>query len=499
MSISSSRASVEHATVLKPPSLLSDVEAAANDGGSEQADALFERQTMRRVDLRLLPVLGTLYALALIDRSNMGVARLAGMGKALELSVGARYSIVSCIYFIPYILLELPSNMCLRAIGARNLLTGTVIAWGAVQVGMGFVPSWGYLALCRALLGVFEAGFFPALIFIVTTWYKRHEVQKKLAGLYMTSILAGGFSAILAYALSLLDGKGGLGGWSWIFIIEGMVTVIFGIASRLYIPDFPDRNDFLTDEQTALVLQRVEEDRGDSLPDSLKGKVLLHLSDWKVWVYAVMYLCITVPAYAVGYFVTLILSGMGWNLEMSLLLSAPPYIFAAVSIFFFAWLSDKYHMRALFLTIQMVMTIIGLVLTAYTSLPGWRYTGESDDEFVLMSYIYSFTTGIFLANAGSAGCIPGILAYASNNIVSHSKRAVTTAITVSFGGIGGIIATTIYRQQDYPRYIPGIIATISLQVLALILLGIMTVHFWYENKKVRSGGDSQVGVFFYTL
>lgn len=481
MSISSSRASAEHATMLKPPSLSSDVEVAANNGGSEQVDALFERQTMRRVDLRLLPILGALYALALIDRSNMGVARIAGMGKALELSVGARYSIVSCIYFIPYILLELPSNMCLRALGARNLLTGTVIAWGAVQVGMGFVPSWGYLALCRALLGVFEAGFFPALVFIVTTWYKRHEVQKKLAGLYMTSILAGGFSAILAYALSLLDGKGGLGGWSWIFIIEGMVTVIFGIASRLYIPDFPDRNDFLTAEQTALVLQRIEEDRGDSLPDSLKGKVLLHLSDWKVWVYAVMYLCITVPAYAVGYFVTLILSGMGWNLEMSLLLSAPPYIFAAVSIFFFAWLSDKYHMRALFLTIQMLMTIIGLVLTAYTSLPGWRYTG------------------IFLANAGSAGCIPGILAYASNNIVSHSKRAVTTAITVSFGGIGGIIATTIYRQQDFPRYIPGIIATISLQVLALILLGIMTVHFWYENKKVKLGGDSQVGVFLYTL
>ncbi|KAK0494759.1 major facilitator superfamily domain-containing protein [Armillaria luteobubalina] len=499
MSISSSRASAEHATILKPPSLSSDVEVAANNGGSEQADASFERQTMRRVDLRLLPVLGTLYALALIDRSNMGVARLAGMGKALELNVGARYSIVSCIYFIPYILLELPSNMCLRAIGARNLLTGTVIAWGAVQIGMGFVPSWGYLALCRTLLGAFEAGFFPALVFIVTTWYKRHEVQKKLAGLYMTSILAGGFSAILAYALSLLDGKGGLGGWSWIFIIEGMVTVIFGIASRLYIPDFPDRNDFLTAEQTALVLQRVEEDRGDSLPDSLKGKVLLHLSDWKVWVYAVMYLCITVPAYAVGYFVTLILSGMGWNLEMSLLLSAPPYIFAAVSIFFFAWLSDKYHMRALFLTIQMLMTIIGLVLTAYTSLPGWRYTGESDDQLVLVSCIYSSTTGIFLANAGSAGCIPGILAYASNNIVSHSKRAVTTAITVSFGGIGGIIATTIYRQQDFPRYIPGIIATISLQVLALVLLGIMTVHFWYENKKMKLGGDSQVGGFLYTL
>ncbi len=145
---------------------------------------------------------------------------------------------------------------------------------------------------------------------------------------------------------------------------------------------------------------------------------------------------------------------MGWNVEMSLLLvssgwldssicimglssarnekSAPPYIFAvsnwagfklsvlsfhlqAVSVFFFAWLSDKYHMRALFPHRTNADDHNRIVLTAYTSIPGWRYTGESDDEFVLVScicffYLY-FTTGIFLANAGSAGCIPGILAY----------------------------------------------------------------------------------------
>lgn len=162
-------------------------------------------------------------------------------------------------------------------------------------------------------------------MFIVTIWYKCHEVQKKLAELYMTSILAGGFSAILAYALSLLEGKGGLGGWS----------------------------------------------------------------DWKIWVYgALMYMCAAVPAYVAGFFVTLILSGMGWNLQMSLLLSASPYISAAVSILIFAWLSDRYHMRALFLAIQTLMTIIGLVLTAHINLPGWRYTGGSDDLHPFLFHLF---------------------------------------------------------------------------------------------------------------
>lgn len=151
MSVLSSRGSTSaEDTTVTLSSLSSDVEVAG--GSSKQVDASFERKTVRRVDMRLLPLLGALYALALIDRTNMGVARLSSMSADLGLDVGGRYSVVSCIYFVPYTLLELPSNVCLRAIGARNLLSG------AVQLGMGFVPTWGYLALCRTLLGVLEIG-----------------------------------------------------------------------------------------------------------------------------------------------------------------------------------------------------------------------------------------------------------------------------------------------------------------------------------------------------
>ncbi|KAF8918208.1 major facilitator superfamily domain-containing protein, partial [Mucidula mucida] len=436
----------------------------------------------RRVDLRLLPLLGLLYALALIDRTNLGIARVTGLDHDLKLSVGARYSIVSCIYFVP----ELPSNVALRKVGARNLLTFCVIAWGAVQLGMGFAPTWGVLAFCRVLLGAFEAGFFPALVFIITTWYKRHEVQTRLATMYMTSILAGGFSAIFAYALSLLAGKSGLNGWSWIFIIEGALTILFGIIAWGYLPDFPDRNDFLSAEQTALVLRRVEQDRGDALPDTLtREKLVMHLMDWKLWSYAIMYMCATIPAYAIGFFITSIIASMGWGIEMVLLLCAPPYIFAALSVLLFAWLSDKYQTRAAFLAVQTLMTIVGLALTGYVKAPGWRYAG------------------IFLANAGSAGDIPGLLAYSSNNILSHSKRAVTTAVVVSFGGIGGVVATTIFRQQDAPRYLPGIVASICCQVVLLVLLGITSLHLWRQNAKIlKQCPAASTGVhpgFLYTL
>ncbi|KAJ3565563.1 hypothetical protein NP233_g7554 [Leucocoprinus birnbaumii] len=233
--------------------------------------------------------------------TNLGIARAAGMDHDLGLSIGSRYSIVSFVYFIPYTILQFPSNIILRKLGVSNWLTFCVVSWGAVQLAMGFVSSWEYLALCRVLLGAFEAGFFPALVFVITTWYTRHEVQKRLGAFYLVSILTGGFSPIFAYLLTLLGGKQGIPAWAWIFIIEGAITIFFGLVSWFFIPDFPDRNGFLTKEETKLVLERVERDRGDSVPDELTcSKIAVHLRDWKMWAFGLMYFCATVPAYAIG-------------------------------------------------------------------------------------------------------------------------------------------------------------------------------------------------------
>jgi len=188
------------------------------------------------------------------------------------------------------------------------------------------------------------------------------------------------------------------------------------------------------------------------------------------------------PAYSVSIFITLILRGMGWSVTASLLLSAPPYVFAAASIMFFAWVSDRYRQRAAVIAVQACITLVGLLLTGFVRSAAWRYTG------------------IFLTNAGSGGCIPGILAYSSNNIVSHTKRAVSTAIIIAFGGIGGVIASVVYRQVDFPTYIPGIYATIACQILMLFILAITTAYYRTQNERrtVNKPLEGQVG-FVYTL
>ncbi|KAF5373816.1 hypothetical protein D9758_000970 [Tetrapyrgos nigripes] len=471
-----------------------------------QYDPEFERKTIRQIDRRMLPLLGPLlgllysvaladrdaftlgllYSVALADRSNLSIARTAGMEEDLQIEIGNRYSVVSCLYFVPYILLQLPSNAVLRYFGVRYCMTVYVIGWGIAQLGMAFVKTWEQLLVCRVLLGAFEAGFFPAMTFVITTWYKRHEMQTRLAFFYLSAILIAGFAPILSYVISLLKGKGGLNGWNWIFLIEGLLTIILGIIAYFYIVDFPDRNTFLTPEQTKFVLTRVQQDRGDALADTITAqKVFKHLGDWLIWAYSVMFMAGAMVSYAIAFFNTTILRSMGYSVAASILLTTPPFLASVISAFILSRLSDRMKHRAGFIAFQAMITIAGLACMAYAKQNGVRYFG------------------IFLAYMGASGVIPGSLAYAANNVVSHSKRSVSTALIVIWGGIGGILGTTVFRQQDAPRYINGIWATIGAQLLVLVLLMCTTITLRMRNKRSREGKmkeplEGQPG-FYYTL
>ncbi|CAI6337172.1 unnamed protein product [Periconia digitata] len=459
----------------------------------EAYDAVEEKKLMRKVDWRLLPILGAMYSIALIDRTNISNARVAGMGADLALQVGDRYTIVLVLFFPTYALLELPSNMVLRKLGAARWLSFIGLSWGAVMIGQGFTKHWIALAICRVLLGAFEAGFFPGCVYLITCWYKRFEVQKRLGGFYLVSVGIGGIANILAYGLMQMEGVGNLRGWRWIFIIEGILTCLLAIASYFIILDFPDKAEkigFLTHSEAACVLQRIEDDRGDSVSDPLTwAKFVHHLRDLKLWAFATLFMSTTMPAYAFSYFLPVILVGMGYSAGAANALSAPPNLVAMITALGFAWVGDKYRVRSPVIAVQCILAIIGLMLVAYSTNNGVRYFGS------------------FLGVCGCQGNIPAILAYQSNNIVGQSKRSVGSALQIGFGAIGGMIASTVFRQRDAPRYVTGLWVTAGLQIYILTIVGVMTVLFMKKNKQVdaqvANGGpeepiEGQVG-FRYTL
>ncbi|KAK4046707.1 hypothetical protein OIV83_005910 [Microbotryomycetes sp. JL201] len=445
-------------------------EEASLDAVESQFDPAEERKIVSKIDRRLLVILGALYAISLIDRNNISIARVVGMAKDLQLTVGMRYSIITAIFFPTYILFELPSNIVLRKAGCRNWLSFIAVAWGAVMLGMGFVNNWHQLAACRVILGLLEAGFFPGCVFLISTWYTRFETQRRLALFYLFSMFLAGFSNIIGYGFSRLGGAHGIAAWRWVFILFGAITMGLGLIAYFLIVDFPDKNNFLTPEETKFVIDRINIDRGDAEPDALTpSKFFKHCGDFKLWVFGLCFCFTTMPAYAFSYFLPVILAGGGYSVVMSLCLSAPPYAFAAIYTYISALVADKYHMRAPVIIANCLVCTIGLFIMGFTKQLGVRYFGS------------------FLAIAGCQANVPAVLAYQANNILRHSKRAVSSAIVIGMGGVGGIFASFVYRQKDFPKYLPGIGATVGCQGAIILMCIGMSFYFRAKNKKADQG------------
>ncbi|KAH6889799.1 major facilitator superfamily domain-containing protein [Thelonectria olida] len=469
---------VDHLSHVEDPKL--DQEAPTPLSVDEQ------RRTIRRIDMRLLPILGIMYSISLIDRTNLGLALVAGMQEDLGLAIGNRYTVIVMVFFVAYVTFEIPSNLILPKVGPANWLSFLGLGFGSVLIGMGFTHSWGTMALCRALLGVLEAGFLPGCTYLITCWYTRFEVGKRLSGFWILSVLTSGFAAIFAYALSLLKGKGGLNGWRWIFIIEGAITAVVCIIGRFIIVDFPTQaNKFLSPPEKAFVINRINADRGDAEEDDITAaKILRHLKDWRLYCWAFNMMASTLPGYAYSYFLPIILrDGMGYSSTQAQLLSAPPYVLAAIMTYVSGWLGDRYKLRGPIIAVHQALTAVGMLITAYGKANGARYFGA------------------FLGIGFLQFCVPGVLTFQANNITSHSKRAVASATCLIGSGIGGIIAGTAYMSAESPHYTTGIWTTFSISMVSIAIIIATDLYLWRKNKAAVAGRGVNEGIdgWMYTL
>lgn len=201
--------------------------------------------------------------------------------------------------------------------------------------------------------------------------------------------------------------------------------------------------------------------------------VAIIATNWLTLFSAMMYMCSTAPSYAFPYFMPYLLQSMGYDAKTIQLLSAPPYVSAVTIAFGFAWASDRTRLRGPFIVAGSVLIVIGLSMTAYHPNNSIRYLG------------------IFIGLAGAQANVPTILTYQANNIRTNSKRSVGSALQIGFGAIGGIYASTVFREKDFPKYVNGLWATIATQFLLLILVGVMSLYFKKKNRQHAEGKLSE--------
>ncbi|KAJ5834213.1 Major facilitator superfamily domain general substrate transporter [Penicillium robsamsonii] len=448
-----------------------------------------KKKILRRIDLRLVTMTGLAYCISLMDRTNLSMAAVAGLKEELRLDIGERYSITVLMFFVPYIIFQPPMTIIIRKLGPTYFLSSIIVCWAGIMIGMGFVQDWGALVGARVLLGVLEAGYFPGCVYLLSCWYTRYDVQKRFSIFYLIGCVASALAGILAFGLMQLNGKEGLSGWRWIFILEGVLTGIVGILCFFFLVDFPDRAHkswrFLNERECAFIVRRINKDRNDGDLEAFSlSKFLKPALDLKIWAFGMIFFSITTVTYAISYFLPIILRlGMGYGVGESQCLVAPPYGFAGIVMYATAWVGDKYRIRAPIIIFNALLAIIGLPMMGFAKSDAVRYLG------------------VFFTVAGANANIPSCMAYQANNVRGQWTRAFSSATLVGLGGLGGIVSSLVFREEDAPGYEPGMYAAIACNILIIILALVLSVWFRYCNKQADRGkrvieGDA---AFRYTI
>ncbi|KAI9738644.1 MAG: hypothetical protein M1834_008149 [Cirrosporium novae-zelandiae] len=411
----------------------------------EPIDPVIERRLVWKIDLHVLPMVFVLHLLAFLDRINIGNARIQGMEKDLNMNGVHDCNIALLMFFILYILLEPPSNLLMKKVKPSTWLSSIMFLWGVITVCEGVTKSFTGLVVCRTFLGAFEAGFVPGK--------GRIEIDTLLA--YLCRMLLSSLDVPFAYAIANMDGVGGYGGWRWIFIIEGLITIVLAMVGKWFIVDFPEQAKYLTLEEKAIVIRRLKDDIPEARMDT-----------------TFMYFGVVNSGYSVSFFTPTILGQLGWTSIQAQLMNIPIYCVAAVVSIICAILSDHYRHRYGFTILGCCVATIGYVLLlAQRHVDvGVRYFG-----------MYLITTGGYITQ-------PMTLEWLSNNQAGHLKRSFSSAFQIGFGNIGEIVASNIYITGQAPTYPVGFGVSLGLIWVTGIACTIFFVGIRMENKIRNHGG-----------
>ena len=294
----------------------------------------------RLVNWRVLPFLAVCYLFAYLDRINIGFAKLQ-MQSDLALSEAA-YGLGAGVFFLGYVLFEVPSNLLLVKIGARRTLSRILLLWGITSAAMLFVTNVGTFYALRFLLGVFEAGFAPGMIYYLSQWYAGARVARAMAIVLGAAPVGGAVGApVSTWIMAHLAGTSGLAGWQWMFLLEGAPTILLGVAAYFYLVDTPVDASWLTEAQKAFIASHVERStigRSESF-----AKALI---DPNMYVLAAAYFCLICGLYAVSFWLPTILKSAGLTDLLKVgLYSAVPYLVSIVAMYALSQSSDRHGER----------------------------------------------------------------------------------------------------------------------------------------------------------
>ncbi len=310
-----------------------------------------ERALMRRITWRLVPMIVVLYLVAYIDRQNVGYAKLQMLG-SLHISE-AVYGFGASLFFIGYLLFEVPSNIALHRFGARRWIARIMLTWGIVTVAMAWTSSAAMFWVLRFLLGAAEAGLYPGVIFYVTLWFPA-RYRMRVLGIFTLGSSAGNMIGSLIGGVFLdLDGMAGLQGWQWVFIATGLPAIALTFVTLAYLPDRPATAKFLSPADRELLGSLLAAETRQTLTHP---NPLTLLRDWRLAAFALVYMLISMSTYGVAYWLPTVVRGFGVSGTVNGLLNMIPWFAACVVL---AWVPGRLTDTGRVINAALVASVIG--------------------------------------------------------------------------------------------------------------------------------------------
>ena len=336
--------------------------------------AALERSAMFKVYLRLLPFTVIAYFLAYVDRINVSFAALT-MNKDIGLSAAA-FGFSGTLFYIGYVLFEVPSNIAMEKIGARIWIARIMISWGVISGATAFVATEFWFDTVRLLLGIAEAGFFPGMMLLFTYWFPEHHRARIIAGFTVALPLAIGIGAPISTAIMELNGLFGLKSWQLVFVFEALPTVLLGIATLFFLTDRPADARWLSDAErhwlmTELANERRQKEarRSFSLWQMMRNPQVLWMS--------LNYFGIVTASLGMAMFIPQIIKQLGFSNMNVGWLTMIPYLIGAASMIFFGWSSDRMQERRWHLTIASLLAGGGMLIAGLAMGSIWGLIGMS--------------------------------------------------------------------------------------------------------------------------
>ncbi|KAK7707546.1 hypothetical protein SLS64_007065 [Diaporthe eres] len=390
-------------------------------------------------DLLLLPVLGTMYMLLFLDRTNIANARIEGLEAGLNMPPTG-YSTALWIFYVPFVLAEVPSNLILIAgkIKPNYFLGGQMFLLGAT--------------------------------YMLSMYYTKRESSIRFAW-FLNFALAGPiFSGLLAYGLVNLDGTGGLEGWRWIFVVEGLMTVGLAGVCTLLLPDFPQNAQswFLKPQERDRLIDVLEASRGAETKGSAIDLIPLWkvLIDWRIHLFTWCFFCCDMTASSIAAFAPTILTELGWKSTTAQLMSMPIWGSGIMGSLSATWLAARFNLRGPFVLAGIFFQLIGwIIMHVYVPQPGVRYMA------------------LFFLSMGTFSQMPLLLGWLSANLRGRKFIAVGMAWMVGFGNCANFISANVFFKWESPRYPTGFTSGLAFTIVGLFTACAICALLVWKNRQ----------------